>query len=587
LNNRAWTGSLRIAAWLFVFAVLASLVAARAAAAPVHSAASAPAAAAAPSTGRVLVLPFTDIHRVGRIFWLSEGAAVLLTEDLSRLDQPMVTREDRRRAFEQLQIPFDAELTDATAIRVARLVGATRVIRGTLALEDGDGGEQLVTRVRQLRLDNGHMDPAIEQRAPLRDVFALCARLARALTPGTGVTEQALIAGHPPLNAFQDYVKGLLAQDPVTRVRYLRSSLALAPTFDQARLALWAVYTDQGHDDRALSVAREVSAQSDYSARARFQSALSLIRLEQYTEAETTLTALSTDLPTAAVFNNLGVVQLRKNGGTADLRRAAYDFTKATEANPGNANYFFNLGYAYWLQHDAHAAIYWLREAVRRNPADAEAHFVLAVALKASGQRTEADREQALAGQLSSEYADRIKKGAPQMPLVPRDRARLDSSPAGPLGLTDVIVDSRQEDREATAAFYLGRAQRLADQHDNRGAIADLRRCLFLSPYDADAQLLLGQVYLRLHRTKDAIGVLKISLWSEETADAHVALARAYLQAGNASAARTEATRALALDPDSADAHAVIETLDTTRKKPTPAGPLAPNEKRGGTGPAC
>jgi Flp pilus assembly protein TadD len=173
------------------------------------------------------------------------------------------------------------------------------------------------------------------------------------------------------------------------------------------------------------------------------------------------------------------------------------------------------------------------------------------------------------------------------MPAVPRGLARLDTSPAGPLGLTDVIVDSRQEDREATAAFYLGRAQRLADQHDNRRAIADLRRCLFLSPYDADAQLLLGQIYLRLHRTKEAVGVLKISLWSEETADAHAALARAYLQAGNASAARTEATRALALDPDSADAREVMTVLDAAGKKPTPARPLAPNGKRGRSGPAC
>jgi predicted Zn-dependent protease len=576
MKVRAWTrGVLIVALSVFVGGLAPQVLLARAPVAPT------------PATGRVLVLPFTDIHRVGRIYWLSEGAAVLLADDLSELDQPIVTREDRRRAFEQLQIPIDAELTDATAIRVARLVGATRIVRGTLALEDGDGGEQLVARVRQLSLEHGRMDVPIEQRAPLRDIFALCARIARALTPGTGTTEQALIAGHPPLNAFQDYVKGLLAQDPVTRVRYLRSSLALAPTFDRARLALWAVYTDQGQDDRALGVAREVSEQSSFAERARFQSALSLIRLKQYAQADATLTALSRDLPTAAVFNNLGVVQLRRNGGSLDLRRAAYSFTKATEANPGNANYFFNLGYAYWLQHDAHAAIYWLREAVRRNPADGEAHFVLAVALSASGQRAEADRERALAGQLSSEYADRIRKAAPQMPAVPRDLARLDTSPAGPLGLSDLIVDSRQEDREATAAFYLGRAQRLADQHDNRGAIADLRRCLFLSPYDADAQLLLGQVYLRLHRTKEAIDVLKISLWSEETADAHAALARAYLQAGNTSAARTEATRALALDPDSADAREVMNVLDAAGRKPTPTRPPAPKAKSGRSGAAC
>ena len=36
------------------------------------------------------------------------------------------------------------------------------------------------------------------------------------------------------------------------------------------------------------------------------------------------------------------------------------------------------------------AAIYWLREAVRRDPADADAHYVLAAALQAAGSTVEA-----------------------------------------------------------------------------------------------------------------------------------------------------------------------------------------------------
>ena len=65
--------------------------------------------------------------------------------------------------------------------------------------------------------------------------------------------------------------------------------------------------------------------------------------------------------------------------------------------NAASADYTFNLGYAYWEEQDYPAAVYWLREAVRRQPADADAHFVLAAALKATNAATEADRERELA----------------------------------------------------------------------------------------------------------------------------------------------------------------------------------------------
>ena len=50
---------------------------------------------------------------------------------------------------------------------------------------------------------------------------------------------------------------------------------------------------------------------------------------------------------------------------------------------------------------------------------------------------------------------------------------------------------------------------------------------------------------------------MKISLWSQETVAAHVALAEAYLQAKDALLAQTEADKALTLDPDSPEARAI------------------------------
>ena len=86
----------------------------------------------------------------------------------------------------------------------------------------------------------------------------------------------------------------------------------------------------------------------------------------------------------------------------------------------------------------------------------------------------------------------------------------------------------------------------------------ELNHALYLSPYLADAHLLLGRIHLRNGRVHDAIDAFKIALWSAETADAHAALGEAYRQAKDPAAARAEAQRALALDPASAEAEALL-----------------------------
>src|SRR5438105_11051413 len=116
------------------------------------------------------------------------------------------------------------------------------------------------------------------------------------------------------------------------------------------------------------------------------------------------------------------------------------------------------------------------------------------------------------------------------------------------------LATTEQRDQRDLAAFHLDRGKRLFQQESDREAIVELNRALYLSPYDADAHLLLGRIHLRNGRVREAIGAFKIAIWSAETADAHAALGEAYRQANDLPAARAEADRALALDPASADA---------------------------------
>ncbi|MGH9144877.1 MAG: tetratricopeptide repeat protein, partial [Vicinamibacterales bacterium] len=239
----------------------------------------------------------------------------------------------------------------------------------------------------------------------------------------------------------------------------------------------------------------------------------------------------------------------------------AYFFKQAADADPDDEDFLFNLGYAYWLDHDAAAAAFWLREAVRRNPADADAHFVLAAALAAGNNSAEAIREGELAHRLSENYAPGKRATADP---VPRGLERLKPQVELPHArrIDARLAGSEQRNSEELAHFYLERAQRLFLQENDRDAIVELNHAIYLSPYLADAHLLLGRSFLRTGRVHEAIDAFKIALWSTESAAAHAALGEAYRQAKDADAARAEAGRALALDPESAEARQLLARID-------------------------
>jgi tetratricopeptide (TPR) repeat protein len=524
--------------------------------------------AAAQTPGpRVLVVPFENVQREPRLHWLGEAAAVLLADGLNARGVAAITRAERAGAFEQLNLPLAAPLTRATVIKVAQLVGASEVVVGGVKLD----GDMLVVEARSIRVDVGRLQPTASERGALPDLFSIFNRLAETLAPAASGSPSTADP-QPPLDAFENYIKGLLAENLATRASFLEAAIKQFPRYDRAHLALWDVRTEQGDDAAALAVARAVPPASRLDRRARFFAGISLVNLKRHDEAFEVFRALignspvpplgSGAKPGAAVYNNLGVIQLRR-GSTPQTGTAIYYLTQAADADPNDADYLFNLGYAYILERDNQGALYWLREALRRNPADADAHFVLAAALQASGSTVEAAREKELARQLSAQYADLERRAAAEKSPVPRglERLRQELDVLRALRPEQAIVDTAQREHRDLAAFHLDRGRRLFEREQDREALTELRRAVYLLPYEAQAHLLIGRIQLRAGLPQEAIAALKISIWSEETAPARAALGEAYMKTGDTAAARVELERALKLDPESADAKRLLNEL--------------------------
>jgi tetratricopeptide (TPR) repeat protein len=500
---------------------------------------------------RILVIPFENPSHDAPIFWLGEAASVLLTEDLEELGVPVITRDERMEAFGRLQVPPNAALSDATIIRIGQLVGASDVLVGSLRR----GAGTLTVQARFIALDSGRIARTAEDSGRVDELFDTFERLARQLAPKASAAP--LDRRDPALPAFENYIKGLLAESPTTAVGYLSAAVAAWPAFDRARLALWTPLTELGQYAQALAAVAPVASDARLSRRARFVEGLSYLSLDRLDDAYAAFRGLADVQATAAVLNNAGIALLRR--GPPQTGWASYYFHRATEADPSDADYCFNLGYAYLLSRDPAAAAYWLRETVRRSPTDGDAHFVLGAALSATGDTAAGQREVELARKLSSAYEGReVRRGADEVPKgldrlkdgveLPHER-RLDAA----------LASGEQRDREDLARFYVERGRRLFEQQNDREALADLNRALYMSPYDAEAHLLVGRIHLRNARPLEAISALKVSLWSAETVDGHIALAEAYLENRELDAAHAEAERAVALAPASAEAKRVLQ----------------------------
>jgi TolB-like protein len=302
-----------------------------------HATAQAPVSTATTSD-RVLVMPFENVTHDGRLVWLSEAVAIGLTDALHDAGLKVISREERQEAFDRLQVPPAAVLTDATVLRLGRLVRASSVVLGTLRFD----GDALVVDARDIVVDAARVRRRGSARGPVADLFATLTSVAHQVAPAGPAARSATAsdrASRPPIEAFESYVKGLLADNPATAVTRLLSALAAQPTYDRARLALWDALTKQGDHKSALTALDLVAPTSPEYPRARFLVGRSLIEVQQLDEAYLVYQSLAERSPSPAVFNNRGVIQLRRSTSAGPSDTPSAYFKRASDVDAADSDF--------------------------------------------------------------------------------------------------------------------------------------------------------------------------------------------------------------------------------------------------------
>ena len=524
------------------------------------------------SQGIFLVFPFENEGANARLDWLGEGLEELTIERLSAAGQQVFTHAGRSAELDRSGLPSSARFSHATMLRIGADLDADFVVFGKFSSD----GKSLTIETETLRVNPTRLAQPVRETGTLDALMDLHAKVVwRTLVANDkrfplNLADFSKLQRPLRLDAFEHYIRGLLAGDDQARIRELREAVRLDPDWPAPAFALGEAYFSRNDCEGALPWLARVPPGNSLSTEAMFTTGVCRLRLNQPDKAEETFVALENNLKSdlvagaelPEVLNNLALAQARRGNTTA----AASGLLRALDLDPEEDDYPFNLGLLYLRGNDATTAAKYFRDASDRAPENPEDRAVLIYALEKTGNHAEATEEKNSATETLGPNA---------LPVVkPETLGRLDRV-ATDLDTTTLQLQIASRDANGSAAAAVasagatspnalvrkGRQELVAGRLD--AAEADFRAALAVSPNDPSAHRGMADVLRRRSKRTEAIAELETALGERDSAVDRTTLARIYLEQKKTDLAKAELEKALKLAPNYSEARQLLEHLQS------------------------
>lgn len=532
---------------------------------------------AAPSdsqSGIFLVFPFDNEAGSTRLDWLGEGLDELTIERLAAAGLQVYSHAGRAQELDRYGLPASAIFSHATMLRLAGDLDADYVIFGSYSSD----GEKLKIRAGLLRANPPALLPPVEESGPLDSLMELHTRLVWRLLKENDARYPLSLAEFSRrqrplrLDAFEHYIRGLLATDDDARIRDLREAARLEPAWPAPSIALGQAYFSLRQCDQALPWFAKVPKTHTRYPETEFSSGVCRLLMNQAPQAEAVFAALQADLRTDLVsggdlpeiLNDLAIARARQ-GKTAD---AITDLRRAAQLDPDEDDYPFNLGLLELRGGNAAAAADDFREAVEREPENGEDRAWLIQALEKAGKKKEAEEERTSAAEAlgpaglpvlkADARAERIKTELDTTAL----RVEIESSGGhAASGPADDSPAALPANADITPAMHLRRGRQEFAAGRMAAAEQEFRAVLAAEPHDPSAHRLLGEIYRRAGKLDQAAAEFVASLAARDSAVVRTMLARVYLDQKKPDLARAQLEAALKLAPNYGEAKQMLRRL--------------------------
>ncbi len=524
----------------------------------------------------ILVFPFENRSARPDVAWISESFADVLSSRLASPERIVLEREERNAAYAQLEIPTEAPLTLASEYTIAQTLGADWAVVGTFSVE----GERMTARAQLLDMRQVKLAPSLEEVGELAELVKLQTRLAWRLLatqdPSFTVGAEEDFERRFPevrLNAYENYIRGVLATDDESRVRFLSEADRLDPSDHRAAFELGRYYFDQKDYATSAKWLGKLGDKDESHLEALFRLGVDEFFLGHFDAAEKNFEGLSRQIPLNEVWNNLGVMKARRGLYAASLA----DFNRAHAADPSDPDFCFNLATSLWglkrYEEAGRLLADCLRLPAQAGPRgeDSEAHSLLAAVSAKLGDSAAVERE-------LDWLAEHEGPGSPlaqsRQDVLPQPRLKKNYDGRAfrflSLALSSALEEKLgKESPEVHGSAHLERGEKFLTQGRLSEAEAELAEAVSLVPASSIAHLELGQIYEAEGRHPEAARELETSLKLKETVAAHLSLAHVYLSVGRPEEARRQSQQALQLDPENREA---AQLVDQTRTRRLPEG---------------
>lgn len=509
----------------------------------------------------ILVFPFANQSHQANLNWISEGFAAFLSSRLAASDRYVLGRDERNAAYAQLELAPATPLTLASVYKVAETLGVDWAVVGSFAV----AGDNLTAQARLLDARGLKLSAPIEVSGALNDLVGLQTRLA-----------WRLLAAHDPqftvgteedfrrrfsdirLDAFENYIRGVLASDDASRIRYFTEADRRDPRDHQAAFQLGRYYFDQKDYARAAAWLKKLDEHDTNYLESLFLTGVSEYFLGHEAPAEKAFTDLSRQIPLNEVSNNLGVLQAKRH----DFAGALANFERAYNGDPTNPEFAFNMGVCLWTLKRYDESAKYLKEALSLDDDDPGAHTLLAAELGKLGDVDGQRRERKWLDEHEGAASDTLSEK--DIVLQTRIAKHYDGRAFRLLALA--VQNAQEESLQGMSPaehgqFHFASGRKLFAEGRLPEAERELAEAVSLLPQNDEAHLVMAQVLEGEGKHREAAGELESSLNLKNTVTARVLLARVYLSLGRVDAARDQDQAALSLDPNNREAAQLMDQI--------------------------
>jgi Tfp pilus assembly protein PilF/TolB-like protein len=535
-----------------------------------------PARPQATPEGVFLVFPFENVGAPPRLDWIGEGLEELTIQRLSNAGQQVYSHTGRLNEMDLYGIPSSAKLSRATMLHIAEELDADYILFGNFSSD----GTKLTVHARILRTSPVTLFPLVTETGPLTSLMDLHTKVVWRLLAAAdhgyplGLKEFAKLQKPLSLAAFEQYIRGILANDDETRLRDLKEAARLEPDWPDPAFAIGQVYFQKNECAAALPWFGKIPQAHALRVEAVFATGVCRLRMGQPDKAQEVFTALREDLQhnlvsgadLPEILNNLGIAQARQE----DLAPARTAIARAGDIDPDEDDYPFNLGLLALQQKDLATAQTFFTEAVKRQPDNPENHAFLIYTLEKAAKKDElraarqaAEEEFGEKGlpllKFDSKHLDSLARFERIKPELETTSLRLELE--GPQATTAAAVTVPQDG--AVAHLRQGRQQMRAGRLDV--AENEFRAALVSDPHNAAAHRELAEIYRRRGKLDDAVRELQLSLAELDSAATRTTLARIYLDQKKPDLARAELEKAVKLAPNYPEAKELLSHLEKNK----------------------